>query len=105
MTENKSSSKENTLNYRLPTDVTLKHAVKISIVEDKPILMDYWTAINSCYLFVSSFGSFLAVANALHKNTIALLPDSNVFGDDVIHFYKNMPHLKWYENSEKNNLD
>jgi hypothetical protein len=44
MTENKSSSKENTLNYRLPTDVTLKHAVKISIVEDKPILMDYWTA-------------------------------------------------------------
>ena len=31
-------------NYRLPTDVTLKHAVKLSIVEDKPILLDYWTS-------------------------------------------------------------
>ena len=31
-------------NYRLPSDVTLKHAVKLGIVEDKPILLDYWTA-------------------------------------------------------------
>jgi hypothetical protein len=31
-------------NYRLPTDVTLKHAAKLSIVEDKPIVLDYWTA-------------------------------------------------------------
>jgi len=30
--------------YRLPSDVTLKHAVKIGMVEDKPIMMDYWTA-------------------------------------------------------------
>ena len=29
--------------YRLPSEVTLKHAVKLSIVEDKPILLDYWT--------------------------------------------------------------
>ena len=29
-------------NYRLPGDVTLKHAIKLSIVEDKPIMMDYW---------------------------------------------------------------
>jgi len=32
------------LNYRLPSDVTLKHAAKISIVDDKPIMMDYWAA-------------------------------------------------------------
>ena len=32
------------LNYRLPADVTLKHAAKLAIVEDKPILLDYWTA-------------------------------------------------------------
>lgn len=32
------------LNYRLPSDVTLKHAAKLSIVEDKPILLDYWTS-------------------------------------------------------------
>jgi hypothetical protein len=31
-------------NYRLPSDVTLKHAAKISIVDDKPIMMDYWAA-------------------------------------------------------------
>lgn len=31
-------------NYRLPSDVTLKHAAKLAIVEDKPILLDYWTA-------------------------------------------------------------
>lgn len=30
--------------YRLPGDATLKHAAKLSIVEDKPIMMDYWTA-------------------------------------------------------------
>ena len=39
-------SKSNTAesNYRLPSDVTLKHAAKLSIVDDKPIMMDYWTA-------------------------------------------------------------
>ena len=31
-------------NYRLPTDLTLKHAAKLAIVEDKPIILDYWTA-------------------------------------------------------------
>jgi len=30
------------LNYRLPSDVTLKHAAKLAIVDDKPILLDYW---------------------------------------------------------------
>ena len=31
-------------NYRLPADITLKHAVKLSIVDDKPIMMDYWAS-------------------------------------------------------------
>jgi hypothetical protein len=35
---------ESSSNYRLPSDVTLKHAAKLSIVEDKPIMLDYWTA-------------------------------------------------------------
>lgn len=30
--------------YRLPETKTLLHAAKLSIVEDKPILMDYWTS-------------------------------------------------------------
>jgi hypothetical protein len=30
-------------NYRLPSEVTLKNACKLAIVEDKPIILDYWT--------------------------------------------------------------
>jgi len=29
--------------YRLPDTATLIHATKLAIVEDKPILLDYWT--------------------------------------------------------------
>lgn len=29
-------------NCKLPSDVTLKHASKLAIVEDKPIMYDYW---------------------------------------------------------------
>ena len=29
--------------YRLPENTTLQHAAKLSIVEDKPIMLDYWT--------------------------------------------------------------
>jgi len=41
MSDTKSASQES---YRLPSDVTLKHAAKIGMVEDKPIMLDYWTA-------------------------------------------------------------
>jgi len=45
MSEEKSAPKpESTFNYRLPADITMKHASKLSIVDDKPIMMDYWTA-------------------------------------------------------------
>ena len=30
--------------YRLPNATTLTHAAKLSIVEDKPLLLDYWTS-------------------------------------------------------------
>ena len=33
----------NKSNYRLPSDITFQHAGKLAIVEDKPILLDYWT--------------------------------------------------------------
>ena len=29
--------------YRLPENNTLQHASKLAIVEDKPIMLDYWT--------------------------------------------------------------
>ena len=38
-------SVNSTLNgYRLPENNTLQHATKLSIVEDKPIMFDYWTS-------------------------------------------------------------
>ena len=43
-TSNNANNKTTESNYRLPSDITLKHACKLSIVEDKPILMDYWTS-------------------------------------------------------------
>ena len=39
-----SSQSSNAPNYSLPNNTCLKHVVKLSIVEDKPILLDYWTA-------------------------------------------------------------
>jgi hypothetical protein len=30
-------------NYRLPSNTTLQHASKIAVLEDKPIMLDYWT--------------------------------------------------------------
>lgn len=49
MSEQKNSQKTESgaaapLNYRLPSDVTMKHASKLAIVEDKPIMLDYWTS-------------------------------------------------------------
>ena len=38
------TSVSSTSNYRLPTPTTLQHCAKLSIVEDKPIMFDYWTA-------------------------------------------------------------
>ena len=43
-TSSTSSTANATPNYRLPSDVTLQHASKLAIVEDKPIMLDYWTA-------------------------------------------------------------
>jgi hypothetical protein len=42
MTDQKTS--ETAANYKLPGELTLKHAVKLAIVEDKPIILDYWTS-------------------------------------------------------------
>lgn len=40
-----SKSENSTSNgYRLPENNTLQHASKLSIVEDKPIMFDYWTS-------------------------------------------------------------
>ena len=32
----------NTSNYKLPSNSTMQHAVKFAIMEDRPIMLDYW---------------------------------------------------------------
>ena len=29
--------------YRLPDNTTMQHAIKLAVIEDKAIMMDYWT--------------------------------------------------------------
>lgn len=39
-----SSNSTTISSYKLPSDITLQHASKLAIVEDKPIMLDYWTS-------------------------------------------------------------
>jgi hypothetical protein len=39
-----STTEKSDSGYRLPENTTLQHVTKLSMVEDKPIMMDYWTA-------------------------------------------------------------
>ena len=43
MSEQRIASATEPSNYRLPSDVTLKHCANLAVVEDKPIMMDYWS--------------------------------------------------------------
>lgn len=56
--ENSNTQKETSSGYRLPDNKTLQHATKLSIIEDKPIMMDYWT-------------------NSLEKSVLIGVKDSN----------------------------
>jgi hypothetical protein len=38
-----SNNNANQDGYRLPDAATLQHVMKLAIVEDKPVMMDYWT--------------------------------------------------------------
>lgn len=38
-----SEATETESNYRLPSNQTMTHACKMAIVDDRPIMMDYWT--------------------------------------------------------------
>ena len=44
MSEENQSNVSTSSNYRLPQGVTLQHCAKLSVVEDKPIMFDYWTS-------------------------------------------------------------
>lgn len=38
------SSETTETNLRLPGNLTLQHAAKLSVMEDRPIMLDYWSA-------------------------------------------------------------
>tara|TARA_B100001758_G_C18416996_1_gene621050 strand:+ start:6375 stop:6692 length:318 start_codon:yes stop_codon:yes gene_type:complete len=41
--ENASKTANTASNYRLPSNLTMQHITKLGIVQDKPIMLDYWT--------------------------------------------------------------
>ena len=41
---NSSGAKSGESAYRLPSNVCLQHSCKLASVQDKPVMMDYWTA-------------------------------------------------------------
>jgi hypothetical protein len=41
---NNANANNNNSSYRLPSNLCMNHAIKLAIVEDKPIMLDYWTA-------------------------------------------------------------
>lgn len=65
-------------NYRLPTDTTLKHAAKLSIVEDKPIMLDYWTA----------SVDKKALIGAKESNEKLLVKSEDEYTSTIVKFYK-----------------
>jgi hypothetical protein len=41
---NNNNNTNNDNGYRLPENNTLQHAAKLAVVEDRPIMMDYWAS-------------------------------------------------------------
>lgn len=74
--ENTNSSNE--FNYRLPSDITLKHAAKLSIVDDKPIMLDYW----------SSSLDKKALIGVRDNNEKLLVKSEDEYTSTIVKFYK-----------------
>lgn len=65
--ENKTSTTNgNTPTYKLPDNLTLQHATKLAIVEDKAIMMDYWSFSleKKCLIGIKDTGEKLLVKSA-----------------------------------------
>jgi hypothetical protein len=80
-------------NNRLPNDITLKHAIKLGINEDKPIMMDYWipSLMKKSLIGVKNTGEKLLVkSEEEYTSTIAKFYKSN---DDYIIITENSIYL------------
>jgi hypothetical protein len=74
---------ETTNNYRLPNEATLKNAAKLSIVEDKPIMFDYWTASIDKTVLIGSKDT----------NEKLLVKSEEEYTSTIIKFYKSKTEL------------
>ena len=58
-------SAEESQERKLPSDLCLKHSAKISVVQDKPVMFDYWvdSIENKCFIGVKDNHEKLLVKN------------------------------------------
>jgi len=59
------ASTEESQERKLPSELCLKHAAKIAIVQDKPVMFDYWvdSIDNNCFIGVKDNQEKLLVKN------------------------------------------
>lgn len=71
----------NNTSYRLPSDVTLQNVSKLSIVEDKPIMLDYW---------VDSLDKKCLIGVREGTNEKLLVKSAEEYTSPIAKFYKSM---------------
>ena len=70
---------KNSTTYRIPCDTTLQHATKLSIVEDKPVMFDYWA---------DSLDKKVIVGIREESNEKLLVKSAEEYTSPVVKFYK-----------------
>lgn len=71
-------SEEEDTKYPLPSTQCLQHAVKLAIVDDRPIIMDYWT--DSCDKRV--------IIGVRENNEKLLVKNEDEYTSHVVKIYK-----------------
>ena len=85
MSEQKNALESKSGNVRLPNEATLHHAAKISIVQDKPIMLDYWTA----SLNKEDDTKDKAIIGVRSKTEKLLVKNEEEYTSPISAFYKN----------------
>jgi len=71
----------NITSYRLPSDLTLQNAAKLSIVEDKPVMFDYWT---------DSLDKKIIIGVRQENGEKMLVKSSEEYTSPIAKFYKSL---------------
>lgn len=71
----------NNTSYRLPSDLTLQNAAKLSIVEDKPVMFDYWT---------DSLDKKIIIGVRQENGEKMLVKSSEEYTSPIAKFYKSL---------------